>query len=80
MTVEKGPTGDDDKSKLQKAWIMEMLMNDGNISTSMMNGSEQMSEDYKKLLYARATQSNNAIQYHMHQIIERKYVVMNIEA
>ena len=34
-----------------------------------------MSEDYKKFLYARATHSNHAIQYHMQQIIERQKVV-----
>ena len=74
-TVVQGPTGDDDKNESQKAWTMEMLMNDGNISTTMMNGSEQASEDYKRFLYARATYSNHAIQYHMQQIIERQKVV-----
>ena len=46
-TVAQGPTGDDDENKSWKAWTMEMLMNDGDISTTMMNGSEQVSEDYK---------------------------------
>ena len=50
-------------------------MNDGDISTSTMNGSEQVSEDHKKFLYARATLSNHVIQYHMQQIIERQKVV-----
>ena len=73
-TVVQGPTDDDDKNELQKAWTMEMLMSDGHISMTMtkgwmmemlmsdidismtmMNGPEQMSEDYKKFLYARAT-------------------------
>ena len=70
-TVVQGPTGDDDENELQKAWMMEILMSDGNISTTTMNGPEQVSEDYKKFLYARATHSNHAIQYHMQQIIER---------
>ena len=46
-TVVQGPTGDDDENESWKAWTMEMLMNDGDISTTMMNGSEQVSEDYK---------------------------------
>ena len=74
-TVEQGPTGDDDENESQKAWTMAMLMNDGDISTTTMNGLEQMSEDYKKLLFARATHSNHVIQYHMQQIIERQKVV-----
>ena len=39
--VVQGPTGDDDENKLWKAWMMEMLINDGDISTTTMNGSEQ---------------------------------------
>ena len=74
-TVVQGPTTDDDKKESQKAWMMEMLMNEGNISMKMMNESEQACEDYKKFLYARATHSNHAIQYHMQQIIERQKVV-----
>ena len=50
-------------------------MSDRNISMTTMNGPEQMSEDYKKFLYARATHSSHAIQYHMQQIIEREKVV-----
>ena len=68
--VVQGPSDDDDKNELCKAWTMEMLMNDGNISMSMMNEQEQMSEEDKKFLYARAVHSNHSIQYHMHQIIE----------
>ena len=74
-TVVQGPTGDDDENELQKAWTMEMLMSDSDISTTMTNGLEQVSEDYKKFLHARATHSNHAIQYHMQQIIERQKVV-----
>ena len=66
---------DDDKNELHKAWTMEMLMNDGDISTSMMNEEESMSEDEKKFLYARALHSNHLIQYHMQQTIERQRVV-----
>ena len=74
-TVVQGPTGDDDELKSQKAWMMEMPMNDGDISTTRMNGLEQVSRDYKKFLYAWVTHSNHVIQYHMQQIIERQKVV-----
>ena len=50
-------------------------MNDGNVSTTMMNGLEQVSGDYKKFLYARATHSNHVIEYHIQQIMERQKVV-----
>ena len=52
-----------------------MLMNDGDISTNMMNEEESMSDDEKRFLYARAVHSNHSIQYHMHQIMERQGVV-----
>ena len=68
--VAQGPVDDDNKNELRKAWTMEMLTNVGNISMSMMNEQESMSEDDKKFLYARAVHSNHSIQYHMHQIIE----------
>ena len=60
---------------LHKAWTMEMLMSDGDISTSMMNEQESMSEVDKKFLYARVVHSNHSIQYHMHQIIKQQKVV-----
>ena len=31
-TVVQGPSDDNDENELQKAWTMEMLMNDGDIS------------------------------------------------
>ena len=73
--VTPGPADDDDENESCKAWTMEMLMNDGNISMTKMNEEESMSEDEKKFLYARAVHSNHLIQYHMHQIIERQRVV-----
>ena len=45
--VAQDPADDDDENKLRKAWTMEMLMNGGHISTSMMNEQESMSEDDK---------------------------------
>ena len=74
-TVVQGPRDDDDKNESWKAWIMEMLMSDGDISMSMMNELGQMSEEYKIFLYTRATHSNHEIQRHMPQIIERQKVV-----
>ena len=71
--MAQGPADDDDENESRKAWTMEMLTNDGNISTSVEE--ESMREDEKKFLYARAVHSNHSIQYHMHQIIERQRVV-----
>ena len=68
--VAQGPVNDDDENESRKAWTMEMLTNDGDISTNTTNEEELMSEDEKKFLYARAVHSNHSIQYHMHQIME----------
>ena len=66
----QGPMDDDHKNEPQKAWTMEMLTNDGNISVNTMNEVVTMSDDEKMFLYARAVHSNHLIQYHMHQIME----------
>ena len=68
--VVQGPSYDDGKNELPKAWTMEMRTNDGDISMTMTNEQEQMSEEDKKFLYVRAVPSNHSIQYHMHQIIK----------
>ena len=68
--VVQGLSDDDDENESCKPCTMEMLMNDGDISMSMMNEQEPMSEEDKKFLYARAVPSNHSIQYHMHQIIK----------
>ena len=73
--VAQDPADDDDRNETHKEWTVEMLTNNGDISTSMMNEEESLSEDEKKFLYARAVHSNHLIQYHMHQIIERQRVV-----
>ena len=73
--IAQGSMDDDNENKLQKAWTMEMLMNDGNISTNTTNEEVSMSDDEKMFLYARAVHSNHSIQYHMHQIMERQRVV-----
>ena len=72
--VLQGPSDDDDKNELCKAWTMEMLTNDSNISMRMTNEQESMSKDTKKFLYARAVHSNHSIQYHVHQIFEHQKV------
>ena len=71
--VAQGPADEDDENESHKVWTMEMLTNNSDISTSMMN--EQMSKDDKKFLYARTVHSKHLIQYHMHQIIEQQKVV-----
>ena len=35
--VAQGPVDDDDKNESRKEWTMEMLLNDGDISMSVMN-------------------------------------------
>ena len=72
--MAQGPADDDDENE-QKAWTMEMMTDDSNISMNTLNEEESMSEDEKKFLYARAVHSNHLIQYHMHQIIKRQRVV-----
>ena len=66
---------DNNENKSRKAWTMEMLTNDGDISANTTNEAELMSEDEKMFLYARTMHSNHLIQYHMHQIMERQGVV-----
>ena len=68
--IAQGPADDDDENESRKAWTMEMLMNDGNISTNMTNEEVLMSDDEKMFLYTRAVHSNHSIQYLMHQIME----------
>ena len=38
VTTAQGPTGDDNEIESHIAWTLEMLMNDGDISMTMMNG------------------------------------------
>ena len=50
-------------------------MMDGDISTMEADEQEQIEENNKKFLYARAMHANHMIQHHMQQIIERQRVV-----
>ena len=71
----QGPMDDDNKNESRKAWTMEMLMNNGDISANMTNRVESMSDDEKMFLYARAVHSTHLIQYNMHQVMEQQRVV-----
>ena len=55
--------------------MMDMPMNDGDISMTMTQGLEQTNLVYKKFLDANTTHSNHVIQYHMQQIMERQMVI-----
>ena len=65
-TVQGSISNDENES--QKAWTIEMLMMDSDISTTEADDEEQIEESNKKLLYARAVHSNHMIQHHMQQI------------
>ena len=63
-SVVQGPTDDDDKNESRKAWTMEMLMNDGDISINMMNEEESMSDDEKvPICQSGPLKSFNTISY-----------------
>ena len=68
--MAQGPTEDNNKNELRKAWTMEMLMNGFDNSANTTSEEESMSDDERMFLYARAVHSNHSIQYHMHQIME----------
>ena len=72
----QGPTDNNKKNESRKAWTMEMLMNNGDISTNSTSGEESMNDVERMFLYARAVHSNNKLlQYHMHQMKERQRVI-----
>ena len=73
--MAQGPTEDNNKNELRKAWTMEMLMNGLNNSANTTSEEESMSDDERMFLYARAVHSNHSIQYHMHQIMEQQKVI-----
>ena len=61
----QGPTSYYEEIELQKAWTMEMLMINDDISTTEADEQEQIEESNKKFLYARAVHANHMIQHHM---------------
>ena len=71
----QGPTSYDEKIESQKAWTIEMPMMDGDISTMETDEQEQIEDNNKKFLDARAEHTNHMIQHHMHEILECQRVV-----
>ena len=69
------PTSYDKEIELQKAWTMGMPTFDGDISMMETDELEQIEDNNKKFLYARAVHANHMIQYHMHEILEHQQVV-----
>ena len=49
-----------------------MPMINGNISTMETEELEQIEDNNKKFLYARAVHANHMIQHHMHGILEHQ--------
>ena len=45
---------------------------DGDISTMETEELEQIEDNNKKFLYARAVHANHMIQHHMHEILEHQ--------
>ena len=70
-----GPTSYDDEIESWKAWTMGMPMVDGDISTIETEELEQIEDNNKKFLYARAVHANHMIQHHMHEILECQRMV-----
>ena len=71
----QGPTSYDKEIESQKAWTMGMPMIDGDISTMETDELEQIEDNRKKSLYARAVHANHMIQHRMHEILEQQRVV-----
>ena len=66
----QGPMSYDEEIESRKMWTMGMPMIDGNISTMEAEEPEQIEDNNKKFLYARAVHANHMIQHHMHEILE----------
>ena len=75
IDIVQGPISYDEEIELQKAWTMGMPTMDGNISTMEADELEQIEDNNKKFVYARAVHTNHMIQHHMHEILEYQRVV-----
>ena len=75
INTVQGPTSYDEEIESREAWTMGMPMIDGNISMMETKELEQIEDNNKKILYARAVHANHMIQHHMHEILERQTVV-----
>ena len=71
----QGPTSYDEEIESWKAWTMGMPMIDSNISMMETEELEQIEDNNKKFLYARAVHENHMIQHHMHENLDRQRVV-----
>ena len=75
INTVQSPTSYDKENESQKVWTMGMPMNNGDISTIETEELQQIEDNNKKFLYARAAHANHMIQYHMHEIFECQRVV-----
>ena len=75
IDTAQGSTSYDEEIELQKAWTMGMPMINGDISTMETEELEQIEDNNKKFLYARAVHANHMIQHHMDEILECQRVV-----
>ena len=69
------PTSYDNEIELQKSWTMGMPMIDGDFSMMDTEELEQIEDNNKKFLYARAVHASHMIQHHMQRIFECQQVV-----
>ena len=77
MDTVQGPTNYDKEIELQKAWTMWVPTIDGDISTMETEELEQIEDNNKKFLYARAVHANHMIQHHMHEILESQRIIVD---
>ena len=75
INTVQGPTSYDEEIKSQKVWTTGMPTMDGDISTMEEDELEQIEDNNKKFLYARAVHANHMIRHHMHEILEHQTVV-----
>ena len=66
------PTSYDNEIELWKAWTMGMPTINDDISTMDTQELEQIEDNNKKFLYARAVHANHMIQHHMHKFLEHQ--------
>ena len=71
----QGLTSYDKEIELQKMWATGMPTMDFNISTMEADELEQIEDNNKKFLYARAVHANHMILHYMHGILKRQRVV-----
>ena len=70
-----GPTSYDNEIESWKMWTMGMPTINSDISTMDTEELEQIEDNTKKFLYARAVHANHMIEHHMHEILRCQQVV-----